>query len=57
MTTDSLPGNTNCDPEGRRNLSDITRLIDRVCISMSELWRDKNGNANGDGKLNLADIT
>lgn len=52
-------GNTDCDTEGKRNLADITRLIDRVYISKTILCCDFNGNVDGDidGKLNLADIT
>lgn len=57
--TNGLTGNTNCDSEGKRNLADITKLIDRVYISKANLCCEKNGNINGDleGKLNLADIT
>jgi hypothetical protein len=57
--TGGYTGNTNCDPEGKRNLADITRLTDRVYISKQPLCCEENGNTNGDpeGKLNLADIT
>lgn len=57
--TGGLAGNTNCDVDGKRNLADITRLIDRVYISKLVLCCTENGNVNGslDGKLNLADIT
>lgn len=57
--TAGVTGNTNCDDSGQRNLADITRLIDRVYLSKTELCCDLNGNVNGDidGKLNLADIT
>jgi hypothetical protein len=52
-------GNTNCDPEEKHNLADITCLIDRVYVSMEPLCCEPAGNTNGDvqGKLNLADIT
>jgi hypothetical protein len=52
-------GNTDCDTSGKRNLADITRLIDRVYISKQPLCCEENGNVDGDvdGKLNLADIT
>lgn len=54
-----LTGNVDCDIEGKRNLADITRLIDRVYISKVELCCEGNGNVNGDidAKVNLADIT
>ena len=57
--TEGMTGNTDCDLDGRRNLADITRLIDRVYLSRSVLCCEENGNTDGDaeGKLNLADIT
>ena len=57
--TGGFSGNTNCDAEGKRNLADITKLIDRVYISKALLCCEANGNVDGDvdGKLNLADIT
>lgn len=52
-------GNTNCDIDGKVNLADITRLIDRVYLSKLPLCCEAAGNINGDIdlKLNLADIT
>ena len=52
-------GNTNCDVDGKINLADITRLIDRVYLSKLLLCCEVAGNVNGDvaQKLNLADIT
>jgi hypothetical protein len=52
-------GNVDCSSDGKRNLADITRLIDRVYISKNELCCEENGNVDGDaeGKKNLADIT
>lgn len=52
-------GNANCSPDGKRNLADITRLIDRVYIGKSVLCCELNGNVDGDAldKINLADIT
>jgi hypothetical protein len=57
--TGGQTGNTNCDPDGKRNLADITKLIDRVYISKALLCCEANGNVDGDvdAKLNLADIT
>jgi hypothetical protein len=57
--TGGFPGNTNCDIEGKRNLADITKLIDHVYISKADLCCNENGNVNADaeGKRNLADIT
>ena len=57
--TSGFTGNTDCDVDGKRNLADITRLIDRVYISKVELCCEENGNIDGDleDKLNLADIT
>ena len=59
LYTGGYPGNTNGGADGKRNLADITLLIDRVYISKSLLWCEPNGNVNGDDaqKLNLADIT
>ena len=52
-------GNADCDSEGKRNLSDITRLIDYVYISKDALCCRENGNIDGDAldKVNLGDIT
>lgn len=52
-------GNTNCDTEGKRNLADLTRLIDRVYLSRTLLCNEGEGNIDGDllDKLNLSDIT
>jgi len=52
-------GNTDCDTEGKTNLSDITTLIDRVYLSKTPLCCEANGNVDGDtaNALNLADIT
>lgn len=57
--TTGLTGNIDCDSEGRRNLADITRLIDHVYITKADLCCEKNGNIDGDssGNKNLADIT
>ncbi len=53
------PGNTDCTADGKRNLADITRLIDRVYINKVALCCEANGNVDTDleGKLNLSDIT
>ena len=57
--TGGFTGNIDCDAEAKRNLSDITRLIDRVYISKLALCCENSGNSDGDagGKINLADIT
>ena len=57
--TGGYTGNTDCDPEGKTTLGDITRLIDRVYLSKLLLCCDANGNVDGstDGKINLSDIT
>jgi hypothetical protein len=57
--TGGWTGNCNCDTLGKRNLADITRLIDRVYVSQAPLCCEPNGNTNGDpgGLINLADIT
>jgi hypothetical protein len=57
--TGGFPGNTDCDTDGKRNLADITRLIDHVYISKADLCCGPNGNVDGDpdDKHNLADIT
>jgi hypothetical protein len=59
LYTDDYTGNTNCSEDGKRTLSDITRLIDRVYVSKAELCCEKEGNTNGDpeGSLTLSDIT
>jgi len=59
LYTGGLTGNTNCDPEGRRDILDITVLIDHVYISQRDLCCPANGNldpSNGE-MINLADIT
>jgi hypothetical protein len=58
--TSGYTGNCNCDTYGKRNLADITKLIDRVYVTPDvPLCCEPNGNTNGDpaGTLNLADIT
>ena len=57
--TSGYTGNTTCDTDGKRNLADITILIDHVYISKADLCCNPNGNTNGDllEKRNLADIT
>jgi hypothetical protein len=59
LYTGGFTGNTDCDQQGRRNLSDITRLIDRVYISQTSLCCEANGNTDGgsNGKINLSDVT
>jgi hypothetical protein len=55
-----LTGNTNADPDGKRNLADVTRLIDRIYVTPDvPLMCEPSGNTDGDpaGKLNLTDIT
>ena len=54
-----LTGNTNCDSGGKRNLADITSLIDRIYVSEVSLCCGPNGNVDGDAlyQINLADIT
>ena len=57
--TEGYAGNTDCSPDGNRNLADITRMIDRVYITKALLCCEENGNTDGDieGKINLSDIT
>jgi len=57
--TGGVTGNCDCDPQGRMNLADITKLVDRVYISRNPLCCELNGDVNGDGKANpnLGDIT
>ena len=58
--TGGFTGNADCDTAGKLNLSDITRIIDRVYLNPeTELCCEENGNTNGDplGKINLSDIT
>ena len=57
--TGGYPGNTDCSPNGARNLADITKLIDHIYISKQDLCCNENGNVNSDDlqKRSLADIT
>lgn len=57
--TGGYTGNTDCDPNGKRNLGDITTLIDRVYVSQEVMCCEAAGNTSGDpeGRLNLTDIT
>ena len=59
LYTGGFTGNTDCDILGKRNLADITRLIDKVYVSKTDLCCPENGNVDGDllAKVNLADIT
>ena len=56
--TSGLTGNANFDFEGRRDIADIVKLIDRVYLTKAPLCCEENGNVNGDAenKINLADI-
>jgi hypothetical protein len=56
--TSGFTGNTNCGDDGKRNLGDITTLVDRVYVTKTPLCCEANGNVNGDieDKINLADI-
>ena len=61
--TGGYPGNVNCDPEGKRNLEDITCLIGTIyhvlppgnCITCCP--ENANIDADPNGKFNLTDIT
>ena len=56
--TGGATGNTNCDDQGKYNLSDITTLISRVYIDPgTPLCCEENGDINCDSKMNLSDIT
>jgi hypothetical protein len=59
LYTGGVTGNTNCDLDGNRDLSDITRLIDRVYVSHTSLCCEANGNTDGsaNGQIDLSDIT
>jgi hypothetical protein len=59
MYTGGFTGNTNSSEDGKITLSDISRLIDHVFISKTELECMENGNVNGseDGKITLSDIS
>jgi hypothetical protein len=51
-------GNTDCDIEGQRSLSDITILISNIYITHNPLCCEANGNTDGDPEnlLSLTDI-
>jgi len=56
--TGGYTGNTNCDVDGKLNLSDITAAITRVYIDpVTPLCCEENGDVNCDTKMNLSDIT
>lgn len=57
--TSGQTGNCDCDTEGKRNLADITTLIDHVYLTKAPLCCPANGNVDGsaDGKITLSDIT
>ena len=57
--TEGFTGNIDCDSEGKRNLADISLLIDRIYMSKTPLCCEDNGNVDGDeqASMNLADIT
>jgi hypothetical protein len=57
--TNGFTGNTDCDSGGKRNLADLTRLIDRIYLSRTLLCNEGEGNIDGDplNKLNLSDVT
>jgi hypothetical protein len=57
--TGGFTGNADCDADGKMNLADITKLIDRIYLSKEPLCCEENGNVDGDteGKMSLSDIT
>ena len=56
--TGGTTGNSNCDDQGKFNLSDITTLISRVYVDPdTPLCCEENGDVNCDSKMNLSDIT
>ena len=56
--TGGKPGNTDCDVQGKYNLSDITKTITRVYLDPdTPLCCEENGDVNCDTKINLTDIT
>jgi len=58
LYTGGKPGNTDCDPDGKYNLSDITKTITRVYLDPeTPLCCEENGDVNCDTKINLTDIT
>ena len=56
--TGGLTGNTDCDVEGVIGLADISRLVDHVYLSKSDLCCPANGNVDGDanGRVDLSDV-
>ena len=57
--TEATTGNTNCDVLGKRNLQDVTRLIDYIYLSKADLCCLWEGNTSGDADhiINLQDVT
>ena len=52
--TGGYTGNTDCDTDGKMNLQDVTRLIDRIYLSKIQLCCEENGDTNEDG---VKDVT
>jgi hypothetical protein len=59
LYTGGVTGNIDCDPDGLRQLVDITMLIDHVYLRKLPLCCTANANTNGDaeGSITLVDIT
>lgn len=58
LYTGGYPGNTDCSPDGKITLADITRLIDATYISKKSLCCNANGDVSGGGRWGgLANIT
>jgi len=57
--TSGRTGNVDCSADGKRNLADVTRLIDFVYVNKERLCCPLDANIDGDagGRINLADIT
>ena len=57
--TGGQTGNTDCSPDGKCNLTDVSALIDHVYLSRNPLCCQTDGNVSGDldGIVNLQDIT
>jgi uncharacterized protein (TIGR02145 family) len=55
----TVRGNVDCDPDGIIDISDLSRLIDYMFISLTSLCCDSAGNADGDpeGIIDISDLS
>lgn len=51
------PANIDCDPDGGVDISDLSRLVDGLYVSLQPLCCDQSADIDGDGNVDISDLT